>query len=265
MKTLNVIGNHNGGGQQSSTFVPAVEPALRGWPTLAAVMSVPRLGFMDNFFCWASALFGLQAIVPTFKVPIRKYTGAFWGQCLTRTIADSMERDNTDVIMTIDYDTIFTTQNLVDMLDILAAHPEVDALAPLQMHRIEPRPLFSMRDSNGRAVTEVATDAFDGPIAKIHTAHMGCMMFRAKSLLKCKKPWFLNVPDPHGGWEAGRLDEDTYFWERWAEAGNTLYLANRVVVGHLELMVRWPDKEFGFIDQHPGDFFLKGAPEGVWT
>jgi SAM-dependent methyltransferase len=39
---------------------------------VSAVMSVPRLGFMDNFFC------SFQALVP-LGIPLRKYTGAFWG------------------------------------------------------------------------------------------------------------------------------------------------------------------------------------------
>ncbi len=261
MKTLNVIGNHNG---HPASDPAKVEPARKNWPTLAAVYSVPRLGFMDNFFSMFQSALELNRMEPGYFIPIRKHTGAFWGQCLTRTINESMERDATDLIMTVDYDTMFTGANIAAMLEIMAAHPEIDALAPLQMHRTEARPLLSVHDANGRYVENVPADYFDGPTARIHTAHMGCMMFRAKSIMKCKKPWFLNVPDKNGGWEAGRLDEDTYFWERWAEAGNSLHLACRVVVGHMEMMIRWPNEEFGFIDQHPSEFHLKGAPEGVW-
>jgi hypothetical protein len=29
--------------------------------------------------------------------------------------------------------------------------------------------------------------------------------------------------------------------EAWERAGNSLHLANRVAIGHAELMVRWPD------------------------
>ncbi len=289
MKTLSVMGNHNG---KPRTELPSVEaPRTRHqiWPSLAAVMSVPRLGFMDNFFCIFHALLGdlqqeaflrlpeeIQAeimelsrrtgvpVIPRYEVPIRKFTGAFWGQCLTRTIQDSIERDATELIMTIDYDTIFTSQTLIKMLDIMATHPEIDAIAPIQMHRVEPRPLFSMKDENGRQMIEVPADAFNGDFTKIHTAHMGCMIFRVKALAKCKKPYFLNVPDKNGGWDAGRLDEDTYFWETWAAAGNNLYLANRCPVGHYEGLIRWPSETFEFIDQHPNEFYLKGAPEGVW-
>ena len=65
---------------------------------VAAVMSTPRLGFTDNFFCVSSAL------APHGISPI-KVTGAFWGQCLQRAMEQVV--DTHDVILTIDYDTVF--------------------------------------------------------------------------------------------------------------------------------------------------------------
>jgi hypothetical protein len=63
-----------------------------------AVLSVPRLGFMDNFFTWAQALTPL-GIRPT------KVTGAFWGQCLQRVLEQFV--DDAEYLLTIDYDTFF--------------------------------------------------------------------------------------------------------------------------------------------------------------
>jgi hypothetical protein len=40
--------------------------------------------------------------------------------------------------------------------------------------------------------------------------------------------------------------------------------ANRVVVGHLQLMVTWPDKELKPIYQHPVDFREHGRPDNAW-
>jgi hypothetical protein len=64
-----------------------------------AVLSVPRLGFMDNFFTWAQALTPL-GIRPT------KVTGAFWGQCLQRVMEQFV--DDAEYLLTIDYDTFFS-------------------------------------------------------------------------------------------------------------------------------------------------------------
>ena len=55
---------------------------------VAALMSCPRLGFTDNFFCIA------QALAPHGISPI-KYTGAFWGQCLQNCLED---RDRKSVV-----------------------------------------------------------------------------------------------------------------------------------------------------------------------
>ena len=82
------------------------------------------------------------------------------------------------------------------------------------------RPLFSIKDENGRQMADVPGDYFDGPVAKINTAHMGCMMFRVKALSKCKKPWILEVPDRNGGWEAGQQVGITFPpTEWWGEQG----------------------------------------------
>jgi hypothetical protein len=54
------------------------------------------------------------------------------------------------------------------------------------------------------------------------------------------KPWFLGVPAKDGSWGEGHVDEDIYFWRQWALSGKTLFAANRVAVGHIEPMIKWP-------------------------
>jgi hypothetical protein len=226
---------------------------------LGVAMSVPRLAFMDNSFCMTQLV---QAF--DFPVPVWKHTGAYWGQCLTRAIKELIVKFDPALIMTMDYDTVFRPETAIALINILKENPSIDAIAPVQMHRTEPRPLFSVKDAAGHFVTEVPDDYFVGETSRIHTAHMGAMVFRVDSLMKIKKPWFWSQPGPDGDWDAGHIDDDTWFWERWAEAGNTLHLANRHSVGHAELMVRWPSGDFGHIDRHPSEFWAKGAPEGVW-
>ncbi len=223
---------------------------------IGAAMSVPRLGFMDNFFCSFEALLAL-------KIPIRKHTGAFWGQCLERCIEEWI-KEGKEWVLTIDYDTIFTRQHVEELIRLAQEHPNADAIAPIQAHRTKPTPLMTIRGAEGKNISEVPWETFDTPLAKINTAHFGLTLIKVEALKKMAKPWFHSLPADDGGWGDGRTDDDIYFWRQWEEAGNSLYLANRVAVGHAELMVRWPDKEFVTTYQHPSEFYSDGPPEDVW-
>ena len=74
------------------------------------------------------------------------------------------------------------------------------------------------------------------------------------------------MPGSDGTWslDKGRIDADIWFWKEWHKLGKSLYLANRVPIGHLELMVRWPDLNFEPLFQLPSEFEGSGKPEGVW-
>jgi hypothetical protein len=74
--------------------------AASGRDCVSAVMSVPRLGFMDNFFAAFEAL-------PPLRIKLRRYTGAFWSQCIERVIEETIAQDKPDAILTLDYDTVF--------------------------------------------------------------------------------------------------------------------------------------------------------------
>ncbi len=224
---------------------------------VAAIMSVPRLGFMDNFFC------AMEAMLHN-KVSLQKFTGAFWGQCLDRGM-DKCVKDGCDWILTIDYDSIFTKEDVANLIRLAQEHPEADAIAPIQAHRTKPTPLMTMNGPDGKKLAEVPFDTFDSELTKIATAHFGLTMIRVESLKKMKKPWFMGLPAGDGTWSEERTDDDIYFWRRWAQQGNTLYLANRVPIGHAELMVRWPGKDFMAIHQHPSDFYKTGKPKEAWT
>jgi hypothetical protein len=63
-----------------------------------------------------------------------------------------------------------------------------------------------------------------------------------------------DVPDGNGGWGEGRTDADVAFWRKWEAAGNTLHIANRVTIGHMELMVRWPGHDLSAVHQSVADW-----------
>lgn len=227
------------------------------WPRVHAIMSVPRLGFMDAFFSWWEALSPL-------KIPLQKFTGAFWGQCLERGFDQVLKESAPEFILTLDYDTVFDREVIEDMLMLMLAHPEVDALAPMQASRSKSSAMFCIRGADGHNIGQLPSDHFDAPVVKAHTAHFGCTLIRTRSLGALPKPWFHSRPDASGAWGDGHEDEDIYFWLRFAEHGRALYIAPRAVVGHLELMIRWPNERLEPLHQHPSDYNENGRPEGVW-
>lgn len=225
---------------------------------VSAAMSVPRLGFMDNFGCCIDALLPLG-------IRLRRQGGAFWGQALTRCLEVILEQDRPDAILTLDYDSVFTKANVAHLMQLMMAHPEADAIAALQSSRHLPTALFTVLDADGKARPQIALEELAPDLLKVSTAHFGLTLIRADRLQALPKPWFIPVPDAAGRWsDDGKIDEDINFWVKWREAGHTLFVANRVAIGHAELMVRWPGHDLQAFYQPIREFNDKGAPEGVW-
>ncbi len=233
------------------------KPPLHPRLNIGCAMSTPRLGFADNFFGWASALMPF-GITPT------RYEGCFWGQCLERTMTDLAERF--DWILTLDYDSFITREQVGAMLILLQEHPEIDALAPLEMSRgrNSSKPLLVMRDETGDVITKANIEDFEKPLLKVETMHFGMTFIRSEKLKKLSHPWFKEEPNAEGTWGEGRIDSDIYFWHRWRDAGFNAHIANRVVIGHAELMITWPDQELNPIHQYPAEFHELGLPENIW-
>ena len=220
---------------------------------IAAVISMPRLAFTDNMFS-AMSVFG------PLQIPFTKVTGAFWGQCLTRGIEKHL-KDGTEWIVSVDYDTLFDMQIFTKLCQLMAEHPEADCIAPVQIKRDETLALMTIEDDNGKRLSEVDFSVFRKPLTRIATAHFGLTLFRVSALKRMPKPWFLAVPNEAGEWNEGRTDEDIYFWQRWKECGNTLYLANGVGIGHMQLVATWPDQHYQPHHQLMGDYYAKGRPQ----
>ncbi len=226
-----------------------------------AVMSVPRLGFNDNFFTWAQVLMPL-GIRPT------KVTGAFWGQCLDRVMSQFI--DDAEYLLTIDYDTFFTKQDLEHLL-ALAMTFQCDALTGLQTKREDGRPMLTMlgclENPPPGNTSEVSSSWFGHPVQEVDTAHFGCTLISTRALKRVPKPWFLGVPNKDGEWGDGRLDDDIYFWKAFREAGNRVYISPRIVLGHGEYMVTWPGKNLSTpVYQHATQFCqTQKRPADAWS
>ena len=225
---------------------------------VCAVMSVPRLGFMDNFFA------AFEALKP-MGINLRRHAGAFWEQCLERSIEIVMAEEAPDLILTLDYDTVFHRADLETLVQIMQERPEVDALAPMQSARFRPEPLLTLDPPLGvKDGAHMPIGVFADDITKAKTAHFGATLLRTSALAKLPKPWLWSQPDGNGCWGPERVDADIYFWKAWEKAGLSLYSANRVPVGHLELMVLWPGEDFEVKSQMLPDYQKNGKPRGVW-
>lgn len=226
--------------------------------SVSAVMSVPRLGFTDFMFCAIEAL-------PSLNMKLRRSTGAYWSQCLERVIEQTIAEDNPDAILTLDYDSIFSRRDASTLVQLMCCHPEADAIAPMQSGRGKELPLFWMKTATGAPMRSASSEIFEPDLAPIAQAHFGLTLLRSDKFKALPKPWFRDVPAPDGTWNDGRVDADIAFWNQWTAAGNSLFLANRVPIGHAELCVKWPGTDLRAIHQPINEFRENGKPKEAWS
>jgi len=220
-------------------------------PKIIGVISMPRLAFTDNVFCATSVLYNRG-------IDIIKQTGAYWGQCLERGMEQAIEK-GAEWIVTMDYDTVFDGGTFDTLCFLLSKHSEADAIAPIQMKREDDIPMI-WDEVDGAPKLTWNMKEFDPDLTRIKHAHFGLTLFRVSALTKMSKPWLHSQPNEQGTWGSGRKDADISFWEKWAETGNTLYLANHVPIGHLQLLITWPDEDMRPFHQFCNDWHENGKP-----
>ncbi len=205
---------------------------------IGAVMSMPRLCFADNMFC------AMQAILP-MGIKLRRGMGVFWGQVLSRLWQELID-EGMEYILVIDYDTWFTREQFLYMCWMMHEHPDVDALAPLQIKREDELPMLGVVKSEdvppGVTKTRTSIKQFMHPLTEVVTAHFGLTLIRTSALKKLSKPWIIPVPNKDGEWGENRLDEDIYFWNHFHDEGFKACIANDVGIGHLQLLATFPGK-----------------------
>lgn len=227
---------------------------------VVAAMSVPRLGFMDNYFSCIEACLACN-------VRLKMNGGAFWGQALTKSFENILDQEDADLILTVDYNSIFTPKHLAHLIQYMMLYPEIDALAAVQSSRHIETALFTVRGMGGDNEPRIPRAHFDSDTTPVTTAHFGLTLIRTSKLKALPKPWFHSIPSPKGEWHDGdgHVDEDINFWRKWEAAGNTLHLANRVAIGHAELMCRWPDHNLEVFYQSMKEFRERGVPSECWV
>ncbi len=236
----------------------------------AAVLSAPRFGPIIHM---AVAIRAFAHAHVDHEIG----QGAFWNQVLCKQIDRALKDESVRYVITTDYDTIFSGEDVVELYRLMEQTPEADAIASVQSKRGCVFALMGIADKDGKPRTEVNVCEFEQHLTRITTAHFGLTIFRASTLREFPKPWMVATPDSRGGWDGieegeedkdfvGKVDADIDFWYRWRDAGLTLLVANRVVVGHLEETITWPsrpDKAFAPIHQRVVDFHKVGIPKEV--
>jgi predicted SAM-dependent methyltransferase len=221
-----------------------------------AVMSVPRLCFADQVAC-------VIATVDKLKIPTRLRQGVFWGQTLTAAIEQAIQ-DGAEYILTIDYDSVFTPDDVRELYRLMQTNPEADAIFAMQVGRDRDSILLTIRKSATKNASGIERQKMAADLLPASTGHFGLTLIRVSSLQKMPKPWFLHHPDPQNGWGDGRVDEDIHFWRQAECSGWKVFQANRVVIGHGQFLISWPDQNLQPVHQYAGDYRMSGAPESTW-
>lgn len=224
---------------------------------VGCAMSVPRLAFQVHWGCAYKAL-------SSNSIPIYKYTGAYWEQGIEGAIEEVIDQGH-DFILTTDYDSVYTKEDVLTLIHLMRTHPKIDAITSLESGRSTDLPLMTVKDEKGESRGRISRAELENDLfGPINTAHFGLTLIRASSMKTMKHPWFWSKPNKQGRWKEGKTDADIGCWVKWMKSGRTLFLAPHVVIGHLVEMVKWPGRDLKAIHSDARQYPKEGKPAGVW-
>lgn len=212
--------------------------------------SLPRVTFSGNF---RSAM----AVSATLGLDMYTQSSAFWSVALERALAQAMDMGK-EFALTVDYDTVFTVNNVLHLYALMKSDPGIDSVSALQVKRGDESYLLCKRDENGEFQKTIDTHQFSEELLRVHQAHFGLTFIRLSALKDIPRPWFLRTEIP--GKTDESLDDDIYFWRQWEKYNKSCYIACHNSVGHLQEVVTWPDKDMIPRHQLWGDFEKHGRP-----
>ena len=214
-----------------------------------AICSCPRLGYMD-FMGFSLVAFANNDVVS------HNAFGVYWAQALSQAISMAIAEEF-DYIFTTDYDSIFKTENVSELIRLMN-DSDADAICSTQIGRFGG--LLVSTESGKLDCNEVKQQE----LVPITQGHFGLTILRVSAIKDLVKPWFKSSPNDNGDWDKGKIDDDIYFWKNFQACGKKLFLAPRVVIGHLELLIKWPDENLNGIYETLTDYHQFGAPVNVW-
>lgn len=222
----------------------------KGAPIIG-IMSLPQLGHNTTWGCISEAFFKCE-----LQPPIQSGMPAGWWERGIQTNLSHAIEDGSEIAICLDYDSVFTAFDLMNLIDVFKAHPEIDALAGLQPRRNDGEQMLSpvdeaqarqaFRDSGNEKGPWYEKQVKAHEPLEVTTAHFGLTAIRLARLKDIPKPWFLNVAGKDGEWDSdsdGRVDADIFCWNKWREHGRNIYVLPGVRVGHLEQLVAMVDPD----------------------
>lgn len=221
-----------------------------------ACLSTPRFGPLMHPRCAEKAFAQL-------KIRATSGQSCFWHQKISNLMEEAIADPTCEYVLTLDFDTVFCASDVLELYRLLRACPEADAVFAMQSKRGCEQVLFSLARADGRVRTAVAAADLTRHLLPANTGHFGLTLFRASSLRRFPRPWMVPEPNAEGRWEDGHRDADIDFWRRFKAAGFRPYLAPRVVVGHLEEVVKWPGRDLVPVYQTTADYDDHGIPAAV--
>ena len=202
-----------------------------------AIMTVPRY---ENTWCRTI----IEAALRQIKIPLNVGLGVFYGQNMQRMMETAIEA-GVDYIVTIDFDTLFTAEQLHRLISI-AVQEDLDCVCGIQVRRGK-KWMLGFKEGQTSA-------KWNGYPIQVDAAHFGLTVINAKRLPKVAKPWFFCQPDPDGSWGDNRIDSDVWFWKQWKDAGLKLWLDPGVRLGHMEEMVVIHNEEMEPVHVYPKEW-----------
>ena len=222
---------------------------LEGSFKVVGVITVPRVGFSETFS-------NINMTIQNCKIPVVGLQGPYWNQGISNGIVQALTH-NPKYILTYDGDSVFQPSDIEKLMKIMDDNDHIDALCPVQADRNADVPLAYAWNNQTLGPFD-----FSGELTEIAHGHFGCTFMRADIFRKMERPWFIGVPNVDGTWSGMKRDDDTEFWRKFNKAGLHLYQANDVVIGHMELMVRWQHGP-NVLVQTLADFHTNGKPQGL--
>jgi len=121
--------------------------------------------------------------------------------------------------------------------------------------------LFTMKDAFGQLKRSATLDEFEPDLTPIETGHFGMTLIKLKALQDIPKPWLWSQPGLSGDWDDDKIDADIYFWKKWREHNKTIYQANHIKLGHLQVVSTWPTNDWQIKHQYLNDWAENGKPK----
>lgn len=219
-----------------------------------AVLSAPRFGPVMHFRC-ASMAFGRSGV--RYQI----LGGAYWHQVMSEVIEAQIADPAIKYVITCDYDTVFSYEDVLELYRLMEGNPKADAIFPLESKRGSDHALFGILGKDGKPVPSISYARLACNLVPVSHGHFGLTILRADRLRDFERPWMNSTPSPEGRWGDGKKDADIDFWHHWTASGRTLFLAPRIVVGHMQEMVTWPGRDLKPIYQTTHDYDAAGMPQ----